>query len=290
MTTIEGPTVRRKRLRTELRRVRESAGLTQEQVASSMDWSLSKVIRIENGAVGISTNDLKALLDLYGVTESERVSNLVTLAQSARVRERAWWSGFRGLISSAYLTYIGYEAEAVAISYFHCGLVPGLLQTEAYMRAIMQDSPLTSIDEQAIETLVRIRLCRQRNVLDRPAPPELTAVLDESVLRRVVGGPTVMRDQLRHLQQLAKQPRFTLQVLPFTAGAHPGINGPFAIFEFADVRDADVVYLEGGPNTVFLREEEDQVVLYRDVLDRLRELSLSPRDSLDLVAAIVDDV
>jgi transcriptional regulator with XRE-family HTH domain len=290
MTTLEGPTVRRKRLRTELRRVREAANLTQEQVASSMDWSLSKVIRIENGAVGISTNDLKALLELYGITAADRVADLVALAQSARQRERAWWSGFRGLISNAYLTYIGYEAEAVVISYFNGALVPGLFQTEAYMRAIMQDSPLTPLDPQVIETLVRIRLSRQRHVLDGPTPPASTLVLDEAALRRVVGSPTVMRDQLRHLQQLAKQPRFALQVLPFAAGIHPGINGPFAIFEFADVKDTDVVSLDGGPAMVFLREEEDHVVQYRDVLARLRELCLDPRDSLDLVGRIAEEI
>src|SRR6266545_1876159 len=134
MTTIEGQTVRRRRLRSELRRVRETASLTQDQVATAMDWSLSKVIRIENGAVGISTNDLKALLDLYGVTERRRVDDLVGLAQSARQRARAWWSAYRSVISPQYLTYLGYEAEASAIRQFHAAVVPALSQTEAYAR------------------------------------------------------------------------------------------------------------------------------------------------------------
>src|SRR6266511_3590206 len=195
MTTIEGQTVRRRRLRSELRRVRETASLTQDQVATAMDWSLSKVIRIENGAVGISTNDLKALLDLYGVTERRRVDDLVGLAQSARQRARAWWSAYRSVISPQYLTYLGYEAEASAIRQFHAAVVPALSQTEADMRAILRDTPLT------------------------PMKP-------------------------------------------------------------------DVVSLDGGPNAVFLHESADEVTKYRDIFSRLRESSLSPRDSADLIRQI----
>jgi len=283
MTTIEGQTVRRRRLRSELRRVRETASLTQDQVATAMDWSLSKVIRIENGAVGISTNDLKALLDLYGVTERRRVDDLVGLAQSARQRARAWWSAYRSVISPQYLTYLGYEAEASAIRQFHAAVVPALSQTEAYMRAILRDTPLTPMKPDVVETLVKIRLSRQHHVLERRTPPEIVIVLDESVLHRVIGKPHEMRDQLRHLLQLAKQPSFDIRVLPFTAGANPGINGPFAILEFPDDQEPDVVSLDGGPNAVFLHESADEVTKYRDIFSRLRESSLSPRDSADLI-------
>jgi transcriptional regulator with XRE-family HTH domain len=286
MPTIEGQTIRRRRLRSELRRVRETASLTQDQVATAMDWSLSKVIRIENGAVGISTNDLKALLDLYGVTEPTRVDDLVGLAQSARQRARVWWSGYRAAISPQYLTYLGYEGEATAILQFHPAVVPVLLQTEAYMRAILRDTPLTPIAPEAIETLVKVRLSRQHHVLEQPAPPEIVNVLDEAVLRRVVGKPHEMRDQLRHLLQLAKQPGFEIQVLRFSAGANPGVNGPFAILEFPDAREPDVVALDGGPNVVFLHEDEESVLRYREVFSRLREIALTPRDSLDLIREV----
>jgi transcriptional regulator with XRE-family HTH domain len=288
--TIEGQTVRRRRLRSELRRVRETASLTQDQVATAMDWSLSKVIRIESGAVGISTNDLKALLNLYRVEDAERIDDLIGLAQSARQREQAWWTGFRPVISPPYLTYIGYEAEAAAILQFHTAIVPGLLQTEAYMRAIMQDTPLAPLEPDAIETLVKVRLSRQHHVLERRTPPEIITVLDEGVLRRVIGAPAAMRDQLRHLHQMAKQSRFPIQVLPFSAGANPGINGPFAIVEFADENEPDVVSLDGGPNTLLLREDEEEVAQYREVFVRLRELSLDPGVSLELISKIAADM
>jgi transcriptional regulator with XRE-family HTH domain len=290
MTTIEGQTVRRRRLRSELRRVRETASLTQDQVATAMDWSLSKVIRIENGAVGISTNDLKALLDLYGVTERKRIDDLVGLAQSARQRARAWWSGYRSAISPQYLTYLGYEAEATAIRQFHPAVVPALLQTEAYMRAVLRDTPLTPMAPEAIETLVKVRLSRQHHVLEQRTPPEILTILDESVVRRVVGRPHEMRDQLRHLLQLAKQPGFGIQVLRFSAGASPGVNGPFAILEFPDVRETDVVALDGGPGVVFLHEDEEAVIRYREVFSRLLELALSPRDSLDLIREVAAQI
>jgi transcriptional regulator with XRE-family HTH domain len=290
MTTIEGQTVRRRRLRSELRRVRETAGLTQDHVATAMDWSLSKVIRIENGAVGISTNDLKALLDLYGVTESTRIDDLVGLAQSARQRARAWWSGYRSVISQQYLTYIGYEAEAMAIRQFHAGVVPTLLQTEAYMRAVMRDAPLTPIASDLVETLVKVRLSRQQHVLEQPSPPEITTVLDEAVLRRVIGRPHEMRDQLRHLLQLAKQPGFDIQVVPFNAGANPGINGPFTILEFPDAQEPEVVSIDGGPNAVLLHEDEADVTQYREVFARLRASCLSVADSLNLIRRIAVDM
>jgi len=287
-TTLRPPAaaVRRRRLRSELRRVRETASLTQDQVATAMDWSLSKVIRIENGAVGISTNDLKALLELYGVTEPARVDDLVGLAQSARQRARAWWSGYRSVISAQHLTYLGYEAAATAILQFHSGVVPALLQTEAYMRAVLRDTPRTPMSPEVIETLVKVRLSRQHHVLEQATPPEIVTVLDEAVLRRVVGRPHEMRDQLRHLLQLAKQPGCALQVLPFTAGAHPGVQGPFAILEFPDEQEPDVVSLDGGPNAVLLYEDEDDVIQYREVFSRLREISLSQADSLDLIRGI----
>jgi transcriptional regulator with XRE-family HTH domain len=287
--TIEGQTVRRRRLRSELRRVRELASLTQDQVATAMDWSLSKVIRIESGAVGISTNDLKALLHLYKVEDAARIDDLIALAQSARQREQSWWTGFRGVISPQYLTYIGYEAEAAAILQFHAGVVPGLLQTETYMRAIMQDTPLVPLQRDVVETLIKVRLSRQHHVLDG-SRPELVTVLDEAVLRRIIGTTATMRDQMRRLQDLTKQPRFTLQVLPFSAGANPGVNGAFAILEFADEQEPDVVSLDGGPNAVLLRENEEEVTSYRDAFVRLRELSLGPNESLDLISKIMTEM
>jgi transcriptional regulator with XRE-family HTH domain len=288
MTTTKGPTVRRKRLRAELRRERELANLTQEQVASTMDWSLSKIIRIESGTVGVSTNDLKALLELYGVTDAERVRSLVTLAQSAR--QRMWWSGYRGIISNQQLTYIGYEAEAAAMSHFHAAVVPGLFQTEGYMRAIMNDSPLEPLDPDTVETLIKVRLSRQRHVLDRPDPPDLAVILDEAVLRRTVGGPTVMRDQLRHLQQLARQPNVVLQVVPFAAGAHPGVNGPFAILEFGDPADDDIVYLAGGPSEVILREDQDEIAAYRHAFKRLENIAYPAAESLDVISRVSNEL
>ncbi|HYN95958.1 MAG TPA: helix-turn-helix transcriptional regulator [Pilimelia sp.] len=286
MTNVQGPTVGRRRLRTALRRARETADLTQEYVASAMDWSLSKLIRIESGAVGISTNDVRALLQLYRVTDATLIDELVALARVAR--RRTWWSSYRDAVPPPYASYIGLEAEAAELCYFHPIAVPGLLQTEAYAKAIVPVDGPDQVEPDEIATRVAIRLTRQREVLGRDNPPEIRAVLDEAVLRRVTGSRQIMREQLLHLAELGTAPNITIQVLPFTAGNNT-VNGPFVILRYADPTDSDVVYLESALiNDVVDRSES--IGPYQYAFKSLCQDSLDSADSAALIAQVADEL
>src|SRR5690349_11768514 len=241
MTPLQNPVVGRKRLRIALRRAREASGRTQEQVADAMDWSLSKVIRIETGAVGVSTNDMKALLQLYEIEDPAQVTGLVELARASR--QRPWWTAHRDL-NDVFTHFLGLEAGASSMQMFQMAAVPGLFQTERYATHISGDfwiGDQPSVDE--VANRVALRLTRQREVLRRKDPPEIAVVIDEAVLRHVVGNPEVMADQLRRLAELAQQPHIAMRVLPFTAGVSPYLSS-FVILGFPDPEDTDVVYLE----------------------------------------------
>jgi transcriptional regulator with XRE-family HTH domain len=279
--------VQRRRLRTELRKARQDAGLTQEQVAVAMDWSLSKVIRIEAGSVGISTNDLKALLRHYQLDDPELTSELVALARAAR--ERSWWSVYRDFAPPGLLQLIGYEAASFIIRNFETLLVPGLLQTEDYARAVVQ--PLEDgATAERVNTSVEIRMRRQEQ-LDRDDPPLLFFILDEAVVRRLIGGKDVMRRQIRHLIEMAARPNVTIEIVPFSAGTHPGLRGPFVIVEFRDPGDDDVLYLEARGD--LLRggiAEEGEVTAHREVFEQLRQLSLGPDGSVAYLGKLADEM
>ena len=213
--------------------------MTQEQVAAAMDWSLSKVIRIEAGSVGISTNDLKALLRHYKILDDQRIAELVALARAAR--ERSWWQSYRDIASPRLLQFIEYEAAASIIRQFESLLVPGLLQTEEYARVVIEQQAEPSTRER-VGGLVEVRMRRQ-DLLDRDDPPLLFFILDEAVVRRMVGGKAIMRHQILHLVEIANSPNVTIEVIPFSAGVHPGMKGPFVAIEFPDPIDDDVLYL-----------------------------------------------
>ncbi len=277
------PVVQRRRLRTELRKARQEAQLTQEQVAEAMDWSLSKVIRIENGSVGISTNDLKALLRLYKVIDPERTDELVTLARAGR--ERSWWSGYREVAPQSLLQLIGYESAAFITRNFEALLVPGLLQTEEYAQTIIKEFE----GSRHLKTLVEIRMRRQE-LLDRTDPPLLFFILDEAVVRRQIGGGAVMRRQIRKLVEVAERPNVTVEVVPFNAGAHPGLKGPFVVIEFPDAEDDDVLYLESARGDLISRDAPDEVADYREAFEVLRKLSLGPDRSMTYLAKLADEM
>jgi transcriptional regulator with XRE-family HTH domain len=281
------PVVQRRRLRTELRKARQDAGLTQEQVAAAMDWSLSKLIRIEAGSVGISTNDLKALLRHYQLDDPEVTSELVALARAAR--ERSWWSVYRDIAPPGLLQLIGYEAASFIIRNFETLLVPGLLQTEDYARAVVP-----SLEEGAttdrVSTVVEIRMRRQEQ-LDRDDPPLLFFILDEAVVRRLIGGRDVMRRQIHHLIEMAARPNVTIEIVPFSAGTHPGLTGPFVIVEFPDPGDDDVLYLETRGDLLRAGiSEEGEVSAYREVFEQLRQLSLGPDGSIAYLGKVADEM
>jgi transcriptional regulator with XRE-family HTH domain len=276
------PLVQRRRLRAELKKARHVSGLTQDQVAGAMDWSLSKIIRIEAGASGISANDLKALLGLYGVTESDQVDALLALARAAR--ERSWWSAYRDVAPSSLLQLIEYESVASVVRQFETMFIPGILQTEDYARAVIQNYYDEREGSNKLRALVELRV-RREDLFDSDNPPSFQFMLDEAAVRRLVGGASVMRRQLQRLVELADKPNISIEVIPFSAGLHPGMKGPFEIIEFADPSDRDIVYTE-SPRGDSFSDDPEETLRYREVFERLGKVSLGPRDSLARIAEI----
>jgi transcriptional regulator with XRE-family HTH domain len=281
------PAVQRRRLRTELRRIRLGTNETLEQVAAAMDWSLSKLIRIENGTVGISTNDLKVLLGYYGIVDDRRVEELVAMAKAAR--ERSWWSTYRDVASPQLLQFIEYQAAAMITRNFESLLIPGLLQTEEYAREVIKEFggwPRPSKDR--LDALVALRMKRQEVLKRTGPPPWFFFILDEGVLRRVVGGKDVMDRQIRHLNQLASRGDVTIEVVPFTAGVHYGMHGPFVILEFPEAEDDDVLYLENPGGDLIHRDNPDEILVYREIFEELRRMSLG-EGSLEFLRGLLDE-
>lgn len=276
MTEGPRPAVKRRRLRAELRNARQAADLTQDQVAEAMDWSPSKIIRIEAGSVGVSTNDMKALLRLFNITDPVRTEELLALARVARERSTTFRDAPPRL-----LQFIEYEASASVIRGFQPLLVPGLLQTEEYARAVFQQL-MVRPSKAEVEAMVKVRMKRQE-FLSRPDLKQFLFVLDEAVLRRQVGGEAVMRHQVRHLSEMAKGPNVTLEVVLFNAGAHPGMQGPFGIFEFPEAEIDDVLYLETSRGELIIRDEPDEISAHEERLDGLQRLSLGRKGSQDFL-------
>jgi transcriptional regulator with XRE-family HTH domain len=282
------PLVQRRRLRAELRKARQATDppLTQEQVAHEMDWSLSKVIRIESASSGISANDLKALLQLYGVKDSGQVDSLLALARAAR--ERSWWSAYRDVAPTSLLQLIEYESAASVVRQFETTFIPGILQTEDYARAVIQDYYDERPGSERLRTLVDLRI-RREDLFDADNRPSFQFMLDEAVIRRLVGGSSVMRNQLRRLIEVANKPNVTVEVIPFSAGLHPGMNGPFEIIEFADPSDSDIVFLE-SPRGDIVSDDPEETLKYREAFEGLAKAALGPRDSLARIAKIADEM
>ena len=270
MTPVDAAPVQRRRLRSELRRARTMAGFTQKDVADAMDWSPSKLIRIEAGSVKISITDLKALLQFYQIEDSEKIERFVSLARASK-DQRAWWNAYREATTQQYLTFLGFESSASVIYMFQPLLVPGLLQDEDYTRAVLKAYG-GSVPDKRVEELIELRMRRQE-LLDRQDPPEMYVIVDEAVLHRWVGGRTVMRHQLNRLKDEAARSNLTLDVVPFSAGEHPGMKGPFTILEFADDRDEDVLFLENPRGDTISRDELEEIKPYHDAFVHLRELA-----------------
>lgn len=251
-----------------------------------MDWSLSKVIRIEVGSVGISTNDLKALLRYYKIVDPDRTQELVALARAAR--QRSWWSMYRDVAPPGLLQLIGYESAASILRNFEPLIVPDLLQTEEYARAIIRGLDDRSPGE-LVDTQAEIRMRRQE-LVDRTDPPLLFFVLDEAVVRRLVGGTGVMRRQVGRLIEMADRPHVTIEIVPFSAGVHPGLNGSFVVLEFPDAGDDDVLYLENHGGAQISRDIQEEIVTYREAYEHLRRVSLGPKDSISYLSKVADEI
>jgi transcriptional regulator with XRE-family HTH domain len=227
---------------------------TQRQVAEALDWSPSKVTRIESGAVSLSVTDLRALLGYYGVVEPEVVERLVDLARRSR-RARSPFAAYADAFSPVALRFFDFEHSASWIGEVELLVVPGLLQTEEYARALMG---VHELGAEKAERFVRSRRVRQE-VLDRADPPTMSFVVDESVLLRAIGGPAVMRAQLQRLLDLGQSEHVAIRVLPLALGEHVGLRGPFVLLKFAGTNDPDVVYIEQRRGDAIFQEEVEVI-------------------------------
>jgi transcriptional regulator with XRE-family HTH domain len=266
----------RRRLTAELRRLRAQAKLTQRQVAENLDWSPSKIIRIEQGSVRIGVTDLHALLNLYQITDPTTVAELSTMARESK---KLPFAEYRDVVTAETLKYFQYEANASIIRQVHPLVVPGLLQVEEYSRAVLEayrKSP------EATDKIVESRKERQE-LLERPDPPEAFFILDEGVLRREVGGPKVMARQIDHLVEMAQRSDVTIQVIPFSAGAHSALAGPFVHLEFPADNDPDVIFVENALGDTLFRDDEEITAQYREQFWVLEDLATRP-ESFEQVA------
>lgn len=268
--------MRRRRLAAELRRLRHEAGLSLEDVADGLGWQPSKLSRIENRQVGVSTADLRKLLVAYKVEDQAYRDHLADMAR--RATERGWWQSFSSdVVPAALATLIGLETEARTIRSYEPELVPGLLQTEAYTRAIMRawQPGWTAAD---IDRRVEIRMARQDVLREAGASPQVSCIINEAVLRRTVGGNEVMHEQIEMLAKERDPANVTVQALPFNSGAHPAMAGPFQILTFHDPGDLGIVHLESAMTALTL-EQPEELRRYDEVWGSLQARALSPEDS-----------
>jgi transcriptional regulator with XRE-family HTH domain len=270
------PTVRRRELGSLLRALRNERGLTVDQVAAELLCSPSKVSRMETGHRGVTARDIRDLCRIYGVTDPAQQTRLTRLV--AEGKQQGWWQSFE---LDNFATFVGLEEAATATKNFQSNAVPGLLQIPDYARA-MHKANVPEMSAERIDELIQVRLTRQRSLAKEP-PLQLSSVLDEAVLRRLVGGYRVMRDQVRHLANAAQWPNVTIQIIPFSAGAHPAMESTFDILEFGDTALPSVVYVEGLAGNMYLERLPD-LQRYEQVFDYLRQIALSPQDSIELLA------
>ncbi len=259
-----GPTVLRILLGSQLRRLREAKGLTREEAGYEIRGSGSKISRMELGRVSFKERDIKDLLTLYGVSDDQERDVLVDLARQAN--NPGWWHRFGDVLPPWFQAYLGLEAAASLIRTYEIQFVPGLLQTRDYARAVIRLGHEGSTDEE-IERRVELRLERQQ-VLEKPSPPQVWAVLDEAVLRRPIGGPDIMRAQLDALIELSKRPHVRLQIMPFRTGGHAAAGGPFSILRFPEPELPDVVYVE-QLTSAFYFDKRDDVDHYAIAMERV---------------------
>jgi transcriptional regulator with XRE-family HTH domain len=278
-----GPTVQRLLVGSKLRRLRTDMGLSREEAAEAIRASEWKIHRLENGQVGFKERDLVDLLRLYGVTDADEVEELLAMAREANTP--GWWQRYGDVLPQWFRTYVDLESAASLIRTYEGQLVPGLLQTDDYIRAVVHDASLEPSED--VGRRVRLRMARQ-TVLTRERPPRLWAVVDEAALRRPVGGREVMRGQLERLIEATKLPNVTLQVLPFDAGAHPAMVGSFSILRFPEQELPDVVYLEHLTSASYLNKP-DEVDQYLHVMEGICIRAAAPQETVSLLKRFLDE-
>ncbi len=278
-----GPTALRIMLGAQLRRLREARRITLEEAGYVIRASGSKMSRLETGRVGFKSRDIADLLTLYGVTDVQEREALLELARQASAM--GWWHDYADVMPTWFEPYVGLEEAASSIRCYEMQCIPDLLQTADYARAIaMLGHPARSADE--IERRVSLRVARQA-VITRASPAHLWMVLDEAALRRPVGGPEIMRSQLRHLMDMAHRPNVSLQVAPLTAAGHAAAGGAFTVLRFSEPDLPDVVYLEQLTSALYL-DKRDTVDHYMAVLERLCVEALPADGSLKMISDLLD--
>jgi transcriptional regulator with XRE-family HTH domain len=280
-----GPTVRRMLVGAQLRRLRTELGISREDAGEAIRASEWKIHRLENGQVGFKERDIIDLLRLYEVTDPTEIAEFVALAREANTP--GWWQHYGDVLPPWFRTYVDLESAAALIRTYEGQFIPGLLQTDDYMRAVVQEGHLDESSEE-VGRRVRLRMARQQ-LLTRELPPRLWAVVDEAALRRPVGGPEVMRGQLERLIEATKLPNVTLQVLPFQAGAHPAMVGSFSVLRFPDEELPDVVYLEHLTSALYLNKPEE-VDQYLHVMESICVRAAAPERTVELLDSILDEL
>lgn len=280
MAVAGDPNVQRRTLSNALRSAREAAHLTQREAAGHLDWSLSKMIRIETAAQGVTVADLKAMLDLYHVTDHELIASLMAAARGSR--GQSWWKEYRDIVSPQFAQYLGHEGAASSFQIFHPLLVPGLLHTSAYAAALLGAHP----EPERAQRIVKLRSERQDRLFAQPEL-EFHFVLNEESLHRWVGGPGVMRHQVQHLLDMSARPNVFIQIVPFSAGAHPGLRGPFILLRLRETGEI-LLFLESVSGDQLIRDDPDHIAKYTLHLATLDGLALPDKQGKTLLKETAD--
>lgn len=291
MAIADDPAVARRRLKGEMRTARAKARLAREEAAAALDWSLSKMVRIETGDQGVSVTDLRAMLQLYEVTDEKTVQELAELARTSR--GQTWWGGYRDVVTKQYGQLLGFESSASYIRVFHPLLVPGLLHTDDYAFELRR---VRMSDERA-RKLTELLVMRQERLFDQPKSPEVDQpksleagfVFGEEALNRLIGGPTVMRRQLRHLLEVIKRPAVSIQIMPFSAGAHVGLIGSFTLLGLQDSGE-DLLFLEGAGGDIVNRDDQDMIDAFTTHFGTLSSQALPENETAALINRRIDEL
>ncbi|KAB1139192.1 helix-turn-helix domain-containing protein [Streptomyces luteolifulvus] len=283
MTPPVDPSLNRRKLRLALRHAREQAGLSQREAAEHVEWSQSKLIRVETGTVSVSVTDLRALLSLYDITDPAQVHELEEAARGSK--GASWWSKYHEIVTPQFGQYLGYESAATSLHTYHPVVVPGHLQTRRYAEALLAPRGLSP---ERTRRVVDMRLERQARMFDGSGRPDATFVLDEAAVRRQIGGTDVLGEQLQQLVDFGARDDITIRVLPFEAGAHYSTLGSFVLLGFPD--DDDLLYLEHAAGSMTGGEDLELLARYQECFQTITDLALGATESVDLIDHIKQDL
>ncbi|MGW5563467.1 helix-turn-helix domain-containing protein [Streptomyces tendae] len=282
MPIATDPSLNRRKLRLALKAARDKRSLTQREAADLLDWSLSKIIRIEAGTVSLSVTDLQAMLRLYEIEEPAVVEELEEAARGSK--GQAWWSDYSDIIAAPFAQYLGYESAADTIRAYHPSLIPGLLQTTDYIRALYDAAGANPNAQKNID----LRSARQERIYRESDGTQVSMIVDEAALRRLIGGAAVMRNQLSFIKQMATSQRITLRALPFAAGAHDSLDSSFLLLGFQD--DEDVLYVAGPNGVLTNRDNREMVARYQECFEDLTDKSLSEEATISLLDELLEQL